>query len=115
MPTRQTGFTSTGDIAVLREEVTRFKEKVEEAKISAREYEYLLYRITSLTRQMGLPPQIDDAIRKIQQMVLVVRVLHAAMIAMETGTTFGVIKGLLLLAGAWMTTATMMDMERPTY
>lgn len=98
-----------------RKQVEVFKQELEESKTSLKEYEYLLFRISSLTRRMGLPERADKVIMTIQQMALTVRVLEAALIALESGTTYGAIKGFLLLIGGGLTVGAVMDMERPQY
>jgi hypothetical protein len=66
--------------------------KTRESVVTFRELEYITFRLVSILNRMGLPPQIDAGITKLQQMLLVVRSLTMAMHALEMGTPFGYIK-----------------------
>jgi hypothetical protein len=65
-----------------------------------REVEYLFYRLSSLLSRLGLPPEVDDAINKIQRMILMIRILHTTMIFLQTDTTYGLIMGIISGGGA---------------
>jgi len=51
-----------------------------------RKLETLLYRCTSLSRRLGLPEDINAAILRIQHMIMVIRLLHTAMVALEAAS-----------------------------
>jgi hypothetical protein len=68
-----------------------------------REMEYIFYRLTALFQRMHLPPNIASAISLLQHMILTVRVLHSAMIMLETSTPYGwALAGISLLSGIIM-------------
>ena len=48
-----------------------------------RELEYILFRTTGLLGRLGLPPDIDAGIQKLQRMLATIRILHSAMIYLE--------------------------------
>jgi hypothetical protein len=51
-----------------------------------RKLETLLFRSLALARRLGLPEDINEAINRIQRMVMTIRLLHTAMIALEAAT-----------------------------
>jgi hypothetical protein len=56
---------------------------IERAWDNARRLELLLYRSIALLGRMGLPENIDQAIAKVQRLIMTVRLLHTAAIALE--------------------------------
>jgi hypothetical protein len=73
-----------------------------------RELEYLLYRTFSVLSRLGLPPQIDAAIMKIERIILVIRMLHSALMYFGTGSIYGVALGVITSASALLS----MEMQR---
>jgi hypothetical protein len=65
-----------------------------------REVEYMFYRISSLLSRLGLPPEVDEAINKIQRLILMIRLLHTTMIFLQTDTTYGLMMGIISGGGA---------------
>ena len=59
---------------------------VERAIDSTRRLETLLYRTLGLLGRLGLPENIDQAIAKVQRLVMTIRLLHTAMIALESAS-----------------------------
>jgi hypothetical protein len=59
---------------------------VEYVMSNLRRLELLLYRSLALASRLGLPENIDVAINKIQRMVMVIRLLHTSMIALEAAS-----------------------------
>ena len=67
-----------------------------------RELEYVLYRTLSILSRMGLPPEIDAGIAKMQRMIFTIRVLHSAMqyLTNDPTTPFGVAMGVISIGSA---------------
>lgn len=65
---------------------------------NTRRLETLLFRSLSLMGRLGLPENITEAIRKVEQLVMVIRLLHTAAIALEAAS--GPIGWALALVGA---------------
>jgi hypothetical protein len=59
---------------------------VEQAIDNARRLELLLYRSIALLGRLGLPENIDQAISKVQRLIMTIRLLHTAMIALEAAS-----------------------------
>lgn len=59
---------------------------VEQALDNARRLEILLYRSLALLGRLGLPENIDQAIAKVQRLVMTIRLLHTAAIALEAAS-----------------------------
>jgi len=59
---------------------------VEQALSNLRRMETLLYRTMGLIGRMGLPENIDQAVAKIQQLIMTIRLLHSAIIALEAAS-----------------------------
>ena len=59
---------------------------IEGAIDNARRLETLLYRSIGLLGRLGLPENIDAAIAKVQHLVMVIRLLHTAAIALEAAS-----------------------------
>ena len=78
----------------------RLRAEVGTVRGPLREIEYLFYRISSLLSRMGLPPEIDKAINTLQRLILTIRLVHSAMIYLQTGTPYGLLLGLLTIGGA---------------
>ena len=53
---------------------------------SIRRLETVLYRSLALTRRMGLPDDINEQIYQIQRLVMVIRLLHTSMIALQAAS-----------------------------
>lgn len=74
------------------------KMEAEHAAGSLREVEYIFQRTLSMIQQAGLPPNIQGAIRGVQQLIIAIRALHSAIIILEMSTTpYGWAKALLTL------------------
>jgi hypothetical protein len=65
-----------------------------------RKVELVLTRVLSLLNRMGLQGQAAEVIAKLQQIIMTVRILHSALLALQRGTMFGNIIGLLSVATA---------------
>lgn len=59
---------------------------VEQALDNARRLDLLLYRSLALLGRLGLPENIDQAIAKVQRLVMTIRLLHTAAIALEAAS-----------------------------
>jgi len=59
---------------------------VEQCFSTIRRLESLAYRTMGLIGRMGLPENIDQAIAKIQQFIMTIRLLHSAIIALEAAS-----------------------------
>jgi hypothetical protein len=97
-------YTTLMRIDDLLEKVTEksetFKNEAGHATGALRELEYVSYRLISIFSRLGLPPQIDEAISKVQRLILVIRMLHSASMLFELSTPYGWILGGITLAGA---------------
>jgi len=58
----------------------------DDATENVRRLETLIFRTLGLLRRLGLPENIDAAILKIQQLVMTIRILHSAFIALQAAT-----------------------------
>jgi hypothetical protein len=56
------------------------------ADTELRQLETLLFRIMSLLGRLGLPPGADAAIAKIQRLIMIVRLAHTSLIALEAAS-----------------------------
>jgi len=59
---------------------------VEQAISEIRRLETLLFRSIALARRLGLPEDIDEQIRKIQRFIMIVRLAHTAVIALNAAS-----------------------------
>ena len=59
---------------------------VEQTFSQVRRLELLLYRTIGLIRRLGLPENIEEAISKIQRLVMVIRLAHSAIIAFQVAS-----------------------------
>lgn len=59
---------------------------VEQTLGQVRQLETLLYRSLSLMRRLGLPEEVSQAIYVIQRLVMSIRLLHTAMIMLESAS-----------------------------
>lgn len=59
---------------------------VERCMSSLRQVEGLAFRTLGYMQRLGLPENVNQAIRVIQQITMAVRLLHSAIIAMELAT-----------------------------
>jgi len=92
------------NIAEATEQVDKLRANFGEARGELREMEYVLYRTTSMLHRLGLPPEIEQGIQKVERMIMMVRMLHSAMVYFEAGTPLGwilaIISGFALAASA---------------
>lgn len=54
-----------------------------------REIEYILFRTLSVMNRLGLPPEIDAAIQKIQKIIFLVRLMHSVLLYLSLSTPYG--------------------------
>ena len=73
----------------------------------SREMERVLFRALALAQRLGLPEDIDAAITKIQRLVMTVRLLHGALLAVEAATPYGWAMALMSIMGTSLTVAEM--------
>jgi hypothetical protein len=59
---------------------------VEQALSSIRRIETLLYRIMGLLRRMGLSEDVEKAVLSIQKLIMTIRLLHTAIVALEAAS-----------------------------
>jgi hypothetical protein len=99
-----------------RAEAKTNKLKVEASHATGRlrEMEYVLFRITSLLRRMGLSDEVNTAIQRLQNLILVIRMVHSALMYLEAGTPYGWIIGGVTLAASLFPLATSMEMRGHT-
>ena len=71
------------------EQVNSLKANVGRVTGEIREMEYILYRTTGMLQKLGLSPDVEQGIRQIQRMILILRMLHSTMIYFEMGTPLG--------------------------
>jgi hypothetical protein len=71
------------------EQVDRLRANCGQARGELRELEYILYRTVSLIHKLGLPPETEQVIQRVERMILLFRMLHTTMIYFEMGTPFG--------------------------
>ena len=72
-----------------------------------RELEYSFYRLTSIMGRMGLPPEIDAAIGKLQRIILALRMVHSTLMFLQLGTPYGMVLGGLTGMGALLSVTNM--------
>ena len=94
----------------MKQAVTELRQESNNATLTLRETEYVLYRVTGQLDKLGLPPDVKAAINQAQQLIFTVRMLHGALIALETGTTFGWIRAALNIVGT-ITTLSVMELQ----
>jgi len=58
----------------------------EQALSSIRQLEGLLYRSLALIRRLGLPEDMNQAIYEMQRMIMTIRLLHTAIILLESAS-----------------------------
>ena len=56
---------------------------VEQAYAEIRKLQTLLYRTMGFMRRLGLPENVDEAIRKIQRVIMTLRILQTAIRSLE--------------------------------
>lgn len=54
-----------------------------------REVEYILYRTVSVINRLGLPPEVDQAIQKLERLIMIIRMLHTTFALLELTTPEG--------------------------
>ncbi len=76
---------------------------VEKCSTQIRQMEALLYRTIGLIRRLGLPEDIENAITRIQRLIMTVRIAHAAMIALHaaSGPVGWALAGVGIVSAAW--------------
>ena len=72
---------------------------------NSRQMERVLFRALALAQRLGLPENIDSAINKIQEMVMMVRLLHGALLMVESATPYGWAMALMSVMSSSLTTA----------
>jgi len=77
------------------QQVDKLRANFGQARGEFREFEYILYRTMSLINRMGLPPNIEQGIQKLERMIMTIRILHSSMVLFEIGTPYGWILGLI--------------------
>jgi hypothetical protein len=55
-------------------------------KSNLRELEMVAYRAIGLFRRMGIPENIDQGIAKLQHFIMIIRLAHTAIVAMNAAT-----------------------------
>lgn len=74
---------------------------VEPALANVRQVEGLIFRTLGYIQRLGLPADINHAIRIVQQMTMAIRLMHSAMIALEAASgPIGWWRAALGMAGA---------------
>ena len=70
----------------MSEETVTFNLDIDASRVQStvRQVEFLIYRIFSLLGRLGLPEQIDQAIAKLQRLIMTIRLVHTALIALHT-------------------------------
>jgi hypothetical protein len=89
-----------------KKELSDLKEKVLMTDLTIRQYESVLYRMLALTQRLGLPPQAEEMIRKLQTIIMTVRMLTVSLNLLEMSTPYGIISGAIGLAGVALTAGT---------
>ena len=59
---------------------------VDEALTNIRKVQTILYRTIGLLRRIGLPPEIDAAVARIQQLIALLNMLRLTIIALATAS-----------------------------
>ena len=67
--------------------------------LTVRQCESVLIRMLSLTQRLGLPPEVEEALRQLQRMISTVRMLTVSLSLLEMSTPYGIISGAIGLAG----------------
>jgi len=86
---------------------------VEKAASAIRQVEGLTFRTLGYLQRLGLPENINQAIRLVQRLTMAIRLLHSAIIALEVAS--GPIGwwrvGLALVGAGFMGAGVMMEMS----
>ena len=100
------------------EKVQRELPAVEEAGMTAQQATRIMFRFNSVLAHLGLPKEINAAIRQLQQLVFISRMVLMSMSFLSMGTGYGAIMGIFGIASAglssidWVnSTTTMMGYE----
>jgi hypothetical protein len=83
-------------IDTLREKIGDLKGdllSLDEPIVTAREGTRVLYRFNAVLAHMGLPPDINAAVRKFQQIVFMARMAQMSLTFMEMSTPYGWVMG----------------------
>ncbi len=74
-----------------------------------REVEYILFRSLSLMGRLGLPPEIDAAVNKIQRVIYLLRVMHSTMMFLQATTWYGLAMAILTGGAGIIATVDLMN------
>jgi hypothetical protein len=84
----------------MSEETVTFNLEINTEQVisNARKLETILFRLIGILQRMGLSEDITAAMMKIQRLIMIVRILHSALIAMELGNPYTAILAALGIA-----------------
>jgi len=54
---------------------------------------YVVRRLVSLMRRMNLGEEADEALRRLQQLITLIRLAHTSMMLLQAGTPYGLLMG----------------------
>ena len=82
-----------------KRELHDLKENVLMTDMTIRQYERVLYRVIALAQRLGLPPETQAMLQRLQQIVMTVRMLTVSLSLLEMSTPYGIISGAIGLVG----------------
>ena len=102
-------------LAEVKNKVESLRVETAHATGALREFEYVTYRVVSLLNKMGLPPEVDACITRIQHLILSARLLHSSIILLQSTTPYGWILAGLTLVSAGISLGAEYEVTRPQY
>jgi hypothetical protein len=96
------------DIEDAKRELHDLKENVLMTDMTIRQYERVLYRVVALAQRLGLPPETQAMLQKLQQLIMTVRMLTVSLSLLEMSTPYGIISGAIGLVGTGLSIGEMM-------
>lgn len=82
----ESGQPMPSNIQEIRDEIATIEEKTNSAAFSTRQVEMLLFRTLGYMQRLGLPEDINHAIRIIQRVTMAIRMVHTSIAALEVAS-----------------------------
>lgn len=91
--------------------------QTEEVVMTVQQGTRILYRFNHILAHLGLPENIDGAIRKLQQIVFMARMVEMSLVLLQQGTPYGMIFGALGFVSTYLSFNDLMgyDVQRGNY
>jgi len=97
---QEVGMDMPSNIQEATEQIDKLRANFGQCRGELREVEYILYRTTSLMSRLGLPPEVDYAIQKLERLIMITRMVHSAIALFEMSTPEGWILSIISGIGA---------------